>query len=100
MKIELEESDMQAIADRIADTLRPVTSSAKAEDQVLDKQGLAEYLHVDTSWIDKNYEDLLPHFHVGKYPRFKKSKIDKWMDSHKPLQDSDSRVPKRLRRVF
>jgi hypothetical protein len=100
MKIELERSDIEAIAEKIAEILGPLISNDKAEDEILDKQALADYLRVDITWIDKNYEGLLPHFHVGKYPRFKKSKIDKWMDSHKPLQDSDSRIPKRLKRAL
>lgn len=84
MKTTLEQEDIQAIAEKVVELFKPYLLNGKQDDQevILDKDQLAEYLNVDVSWIDKNYEDKLPHFHLGKYPRFKKSKIDKWIDSH------------------
>lgn len=84
MKIELESHDVEAIALRVAELLKPCFSDrAQAEqDIIFDKRALAEYLKIDVSWIDKNYEEKLPHFHIGKYVRFKKSAIDKLTEAH------------------
>ena len=84
MKIELEPQDIKAIAEKVVELVKPYLLNGKQDDQevIFDKDQLAEYLNVDVSWIDKNYEQKLPHFHLGKYPRFKKSKINKWTDSH------------------
>jgi excisionase family DNA binding protein len=48
------------------------------------KQGLAEYLHVEVSWIDKQITNrAIPYFKAGKYTRFKKSHIDRWIETLK-----------------
>jgi len=84
MKTELEPSDVQAIAEKVVELIRPCLSNGKQEEReiIFDKRQLASYLNIDVSWIDKNYEEKLPHFHIGKYVRFKKSKIDKLAESH------------------
>ena len=84
MKIEFEPQDIKAIAEKVVELLKPYLLNGVQDDQeiIFDKDQLAKYLNVDVSWIDKNYKEKLPHFHLGKYPRFKKSKIDKWTDSH------------------
>lgn len=84
MKIELESQDIEVVAQRVVELLKPYLSNIKQDEQdlVFDKKQLAAYLNIDVSWIDKNYEEKLPHFHIGKYIRFKKSKIDKLADAH------------------
>lgn len=84
MKAELEPQDIEAIAQRVVELLKPMlTGIGKHEDDVIfDVQGLAEYLKVDTSWVYKKVSlKEIPHFHAGKYPRFKKSAIDKWIET-------------------
>ena len=87
MKTELEPQDIQAIAEKVVELLKPYLSNVKQGGQefIFDKRQLAAYLNIDVSWIDKNYEEKLPHFHIGKYIRFKKSKIDKLADTHNTL---------------
>jgi excisionase family DNA binding protein len=47
---------------------------------------VAEIMHVCRSWVYKNIElggkDKLPCFRVGRMIRFRRKKIDKWMDAH------------------
>jgi len=43
-------------------------------------KGLAEYIRVKPSWVYKGVsEGEIPHFKVGKYPRFRKREIDRWL---------------------
>jgi hypothetical protein len=84
MKIELESQDVQCIAEKVLEIIKPYLAKEmpREQDIIFDKKGLADYLNIDTSWIDKNYEEKLPHFHIGKYVRFRKSLIDKLADAH------------------
>ncbi len=87
MKTELEPQDIEAIAQRVSEILRPLIShiqktDAVAANDVLDVRGLANYLHVQPSWVYKQVSlNAIPYFKAGKYPRFRKRDIDKWIDS-------------------
>jgi len=85
MKSELEERDIEAIAAKLEERLKPLLLSGKGkyreEDVIVDVPGLAEYLKVDPSWVYKQVSlKTIPHFKNGKYTRFRKSAIDKWID--------------------
>ena len=58
------------------------------EDNIFDVKQLACYLKVDESWIYKQVSlKAIPFFKCGKYTRFKKSEIDRWVESEtvKPI---------------
>jgi excisionase family DNA binding protein len=86
MKIELEIPDAlaQTIADRVVASLKPVLAGMKpgVQDAILTPNQLADYLQISKQWV---YERVslgeIPHTRVGKYLRFRKSDIDKWMGS-------------------
>jgi excisionase family DNA binding protein len=82
MKSILEAEDIQSIADAVAarlNTTLPPAIGEKDQDEIFDVPGLAVYLKVDNSWVYKQVQyKAIPHFHVGRYPRFRKSVIDKW----------------------
>ncbi|MCX5806594.1 MAG: hypothetical protein NT010_11095 [Proteobacteria bacterium] len=80
MKTILEPEDIQAIAEKVIELIRPLLSQNKPSESIMDKKGLSEYLQVDVSWIDKNLYQL-PHFKAGKYVRFRQVNIDKWINS-------------------
>ncbi len=84
MKSELEPEDINAIAEKVSEKLKPMMSRIEGhgeEDTILDVEGLAEYLGVDTSWVYKQASlKKIPFFKVGKYIRFRKKKIDKWIE--------------------
>lgn len=84
MKVEIEPTDTQSIAEKVLELIKPYIvrngNDGNDEERIMDKKELAAYLGVDLSWIDKNIH-ILPRFNVGKYVRFKRSKIDKWIDT-------------------
>ena len=83
MRTEFEPEDVKTIAEKVAEALRPylVGEHKGQEDAVFDKEALADYLKVDVSWVDKQVmARSIPFFKLGKYVRFKKSRIDKWLD--------------------
>jgi excisionase family DNA binding protein len=93
MNIELEEKDIEAIASKVADILKPLLHHAarkEEKDALLDVHQLAEYLNVSKSWIyDQIRSNELPHSKLGKYLRFRRRDIDKWIEtkSFKPFPD-------------
>ncbi len=49
-------------------------------DELMDVQGLANYLKVKRQWVyEKTPMGIIPYYKVGKYPRYRKSKIDEWL---------------------
>jgi excisionase family DNA binding protein len=83
MKTELEAEDIDVIADKVFERLKLIidnNSKYEAEDTIFDVQGLAQYLKVGKQWVyEKVHQGSIPYYKVGKYPRFRKSKIDDWL---------------------
>lgn len=70
------------IADTVIEKLKPlITGNGKQEDGIIfDVSGLAQYLKVKKQWVyERVHYNTVPHYKVGKYPRFRKSKIDEWL---------------------
>ena len=82
MRTILEKEDIEAIVSAILEVMKPILSSKKSEDRIFDKKALSEYLHLPVTWIDKNLHKI-PHFKVGKYVRFRKNDIDKFIEQEK-----------------
>ncbi len=77
-----EQEDIQAIAHEIVSLLKPHIENNKSDiqDILFDIDGLSKYLNVKKQWVyDKVHQDAIPYYKVGKYPRFKKIKIDEWL---------------------
>jgi excisionase family DNA binding protein len=75
---------VKEIAREVAELLKPMLSdNGKAEDDtIFDKKELSKYLNVPLTWVNKKVSfNEIPYFKAGKYPRFKKSAIDKWIDT-------------------
>jgi hypothetical protein len=78
VKTELERTDIEAIARRVMELIKPylVNRRDKSEDIIFDVKGLAQYLKVDASWVYKQVSlNTIPYFKNGKYTRFRKSTI-------------------------
>jgi excisionase family DNA binding protein len=97
MKTELEPQDIELITEKVVERLRPLLkSNGKEPDTIFDVQGLAEYLKVEPSWIYKQVSlGKLPHFRAGKYTRFKRSSIDRWISNQSVEPTSPVRLPGR-----
>jgi excisionase family DNA binding protein len=91
MKIEIESQDIEAIAQRVAEIIKPMLThpaGSNEKDTVFDVKGLGEYLHVDTSWVYKQVSlRTIPFLKAGRYTRFRKRDIERWMESQarKPI---------------
>ena len=49
-------------------------------EDLLTPEELCQLLHVKISWIYRQVrEDNIPHFHLGKYLRFSRPEIEKWI---------------------
>lgn len=85
LKTSLEPEDIQAIASAVMEMLKPVFSGNGKQienDIIFTPETLAQYLQVDTSWVYKQVSlKTIPYFKSGKYTRFKKSVIDRWIET-------------------
>ena len=100
MKAELEPQDIEAIAQRVVELIKPLLSrNGKQEaDVIFTPETLAKYLQVDTSWVYKQVSlKTIPYFKSGKYTRFKKSVIDKWIETQTRRPMPPLRVVKSVR---
>lgn len=82
MKFELEQSDVRMIAEHIYELIKPaLTPVSDDKDRlIMNVKELSEYLKVEQSWVYKQIQfKSIPHFHAGKYPRFRKREIDVWI---------------------
>jgi excisionase family DNA binding protein len=82
------------IVKRVLDALK-TRRTEEAEDTLFTVETLAEYLLVSKQWIYERVQfKEIPYIKVGKFLRFRKSEIDKWLDGHKvPAASSLSRLP-------
>jgi excisionase family DNA binding protein len=87
MQSTLEKNDIDAIAEAVFQKLKPLlkVTSKKAEDDVFfSVDQLAEHLNVKKCWIyRRTSEQTIPFHKRGRYVRFKKSEIDKWLEEQK-----------------
>ena len=85
MKIELEQSDIHAVAEKVLDILKPylLHKEDRTGEIVLDVHELCEYLKVTPKWVyEQSHLKAIPHLKIGKKQlRFKKGDIDKWIDT-------------------
>ncbi len=83
MKIEIDDNVLiEAIVDRVVEKLKPLITNSHdtSSDELMDVKALADYLKVKKQWVyEKTHMNTIPYYKVGKYPRYKKSKIDAWL---------------------
>ncbi len=72
--MQLEEEDVERIANAIVKKLH----HNPAKDRLFSVEELADYLQVNPQWIYKK-KGTIPHRKVGKYLKFPKSEIDRWL---------------------
>ena len=76
-----------AISKVLLKELKPLLERQTANTEPLfTVKTLAEYLQVSDQWVyERVHLKEIPYIKVGKFPRFKKSDIDKWLDTLKIL---------------
>jgi excisionase family DNA binding protein len=102
MKIEFENTDIEAIALRVVELLKPVLSNSSGqgtEDTILDVKGLADYLHTSKQWLyERTHLKEIPHIKIDGQLRFSKKAIDKWLQSFSvPAVKTHERILKAVR---
>lgn len=86
MKTQLESEDIQQIAEAVLKIITPLLSANGKEksDVIFTVKSLAEYLEVSDQWVyERVHLKEIPFAKVGKFPRFKKTDIDRWLDTLK-----------------
>jgi excisionase family DNA binding protein len=84
MKLSIE--DIEALAEKVVQgvAMKMKASSVPDKDELLDVNGLSTYLGVRASWVYKQTkENSIPFVKMGKYLRFRRSAIDKWVNSRR-----------------
>ena len=101
MRTQIEPEDVQAIATAVMEMLKPIISlngRNDAGDAIFTPETLANYLQVDRSWVYKQVSlKTIPYFKSGKYTRFKKSLIDKWIEAQTVRPIPPLRLAKSIR---
>ncbi len=85
MKIEINDTELiDSIVGKLLERLEPLLEqSPKTNDnELMDVKGLAEYLKVKESWVyEKIHTKKIPFLKAGRFPRFRKKHIDKWLEN-------------------
>jgi excisionase family DNA binding protein len=84
MKIELEIDDIERIAEKVVEQLSPLLkqNSKGSDNELMDVKGQANYLKVKESWVyEKIHAKKIPFQKAGRFPRFRKKNIDKWLEN-------------------
>ena len=96
MKTELEPQDIEAIADKVIEKLKPLIADngRHKEDVIFDVPGLAKYLKVSTKWIyERTQFKEIPYQKIKGLLRFRKKDIDRWLNFHSvPAINSPERI--------
>ena len=102
MKTQFETEELEALAKKVVELIKPILSTASIdkgiEDPIYDVEGIAEYLDVSAGWVyERTCRNEIPFFKMSRFVRFRKSEIDRWLSSlkiptMKPLSASLART--------
>ncbi len=84
MKTTFDETDISLLAEEVVKRLAPLLSNnGKQDDTLFDVEGLAGYLGTSKKWIySLTSRRCIPFIKANGLLRFRKSKIDKWLNEH------------------
>ena len=97
MKIEINDSALvDEIAKRVVEQLKPLIKNSHDSkgDELMGVREFAKYLGVEKEWVYSHIKEI-PHYKVGKFPKFRKKETDKWLELQKAPQNIVS-----VKRVF
>ncbi len=87
MNIHISTNELEdRIVERLMERLKPAlsNSSKSGDDELFTVESLAVYLTVSKQWVyERVNSNEIPHIKMRKFPRFRKSEIDKWLDKMK-----------------
>ncbi len=72
---------VSTVAQEVAAALKPLLAAkVKEPDAILSPDQLAALLDVPKGWVyEATAQKTIPYFKAGKYLRFRKSDVDKWI---------------------
>ncbi len=75
----------EEVARKVLAVIKPLLKNGGVEpDTIFTVETLSDYLHVKPQWVyERTSLKEIPYAKMGKFPRFKKSDIDKWLESQK-----------------
>ena len=82
---------LEAISNDVAKKIQPllmINTQGEQNCGLLDVNALSEYLSVNKTWVyDRVKFNEIPYIKMGKYLRFKKKQIDRWIEEQavKPI---------------
>ena len=86
MKTQFELDDIKAVSSTVVEMITPILGRSfekNSNGSIFDQDKLAQYLKVSRSWVDQRIsQNEIPYFKCGKYPRFRKGDIDKWINKN------------------
>jgi predicted DNA-binding transcriptional regulator AlpA len=85
VKTEFEPQDIEAIADKVLEKLKPLimgNDRCDSGDRVFTVKQLSEYIGLSKQWIYNNKKNI-PHLYRRRKPLFRKSEIDRWLETFK-----------------
>src|SRR4030065_2467388 len=84
-EVEIPDVVLESLADRVFERLKPLLVAGQApgeKDSIFNVSVLAGYLGVTEQWVyDRVTLKEIPHFKAGRYVRFKRSSIDRWIEA-------------------
>jgi excisionase family DNA binding protein len=104
MKIEIDDTQLiSAIVEGVVERLEPLLKKRPEnnDNKLMDVKGLAEYLKVKESWVyEKIHTKQIPFVKAGRFPRFRKKHIDKWLANPYSAASSAYRPLKRKEKIY
>ena len=86
MKTQFELEDIKAVSSTVVEMISPILGRScgnNSDEKIFDQDELATYLKVSRSWVDQKISaQEIPFFKCGKYPRFRKAEVDKWINKN------------------
>ncbi len=73
------------ITQGVIKAIKPLLNHDSKSGELMNVEGLAKYLGVEKDWIYSHVKEM-PHYKLGRFPKFRKKEIDKWLDTQKPPQ--------------
>lgn len=94
MTVSIDEKEIQLIAERLAEILKPLLAHQgkdHQDDTILDVKGLCDYLKVSKRWVyERTRFHEIPFFRISTQEiRFKKQDIYDWLESRNELIFND-----------
>ncbi len=82
------------ITQEVVKAIKPLLNHDSKSGELMNVEGLAKYLGVEKDWIYSHVKEM-PRYKLGRFPKFRKKEIDKWLELQKAPQNIVS-----VKRVF